>query len=555
MDFSFFRKVIAFLFAVIMLLFIGFGFLYSNDTNDEFRENTMVFNDFWRVDGKIITFPYGDSEEFTLENTLPQVYGDQMLVLRVYYDYFEASVDGNTIIESRSNTLFGHETIVGKKEIWIPLDYTYTGSTISVKIDMQSSLYGSQITEAFITTRSAYAVMQMSQNIPSLVVFVVFTVTGILEVVIAAFYILRRANLIRRLTFEALFYAGCFSIIAAQWVLNETRLPFILFGYQTGFSVLTVVAFLLMPLMFLEISRALFIRISRVDNLIDGCIALIVVLACLFAVLGIIDWGDLVYLAHTLDIIIMIIVGVYSYKSIKEEGTLSSRTAIAIANGIFILLAMLSLAQYVNNHDTSYFITILIDLMIYIMVQVGLIYRRIGLNVREEQEFAQAKYYAYSDELTKLGNRHFFYDIVNDYEKHKLPRDLTYIQIDVNRLKHYNDTIGHEAGDELLRGTAECLKKAFETSSTATLARVGGDEFAILIVADEVEINRRLINLKNYLFKWHEKYVKGITVAVGYAAAREDESLSVEDLGRLADERMYVDKKNFYEKSGYDRRQ
>lgn len=555
MDFSFFRKVIAFIFAVIMLLFIGFGFLYSNDTNDEFRENTMVFNDFWRIDGKIITFPYGDSEEFTLENTLPQVYGDQMLVLRVYYDYFEASVDGNTIIESRSNTLFGHETIVGKKEIWIPLDYTYTGSTISVKIDMQSSLYGSQITEAFITTRSAYAVMQMSQNIPSLVVFVVFTVTGILEVVIAAFYILRRANLIRRLTFEALFYAGCFSIIAAQWVLNETRLPFILFGYQTGFSVLTVVAFLLMPLMFLEISRALFIRISRVDNLIDGCIALIVVLACLFAVLGIIDWGDLVYLAHTLDIIIMIIVGVYSYKSIKEEGTLSSRTAIAIANGIFILLAMLSLAQYVNNHDTSYFITILIDLMIYIMVQVGLIYRRIGLNVREEQEFAQAKYYAYSDELTKLGNRHFFYDIVNDYEKHKLPRDLTYIQIDVNRLKHYNDTIGHEAGDELLRGTAECLKKAFETSSTATLARVGGDEFAILIVADEVEINRRLINLKNYLFKWHEKYVKGITVAVGYAAAREDESLSVEDLGRLADERMYVDKKNFYEKSGYDRRQ
>ena len=555
MDFSFFRKVIAFIFAVIMLLFIGFGFLYSNDTNDEFRENTMVFNDFWRVDGKIITFPYGDSEEFTLENTLPQVYGDQMLVLRVYYDYFEASVDGNTIIESRSNTLFGHETIVGKKEIWIPLDYTYTGSTISVKIDMQSSLYGSQITEAFITTRSAYAVMQMSQNIPSLVVFVVFTVTGILEVVIAAFYILRRANLIRRLTFEALFYAGCFSIIAAQWVLNETRLPFILFGYQTGFSVLTVVAFLLMPLMFLEISRALFIRISRVDNLIDGCIALIVVLACLFAVLGIIDWGDLVYLAHTLDIIIMIIVGVYSYKSIKEEGTLSSRTAIAIANGIFILLAILSLAQYVNNHDTSYFITILIDLMIYIMVQVGLIYRRIGLNVREEQEFAQAKYYAYSDELTKLGNRHFFYDIVNDYEKHKLPRDLTYIQIDVNRLKHYNDTIGHEAGDELLCGTAECLKKAFETSSTATLARVGGDEFAILIVADEVEINRRLINLKNYLFKWHEKYVKGITVAVGYAAAREDESLSVEDLGRLADERMYVDKKNFYEKSGYDRRQ
>lgn len=554
MDTRFRRRIIAFAYILIILLFIGLGFCYSNESNNYYRENSVSLNDYWKIDGKYITFPFSSDETFTINNTLPIVYGDQLLIIRCYYKAFSVFIDGTEVLESRNNVLFGHNTDVGKKEIWIPLEYEYTGKKVEVKITPQESLYGAELTEAFVTTRSAYVIAQLRNNVPSVVLFILFTVTGFFEMLVSTVFILKRANLIRKLSFEALFYAGAFSIVAGQWIINETRIPFITVGYMTGFSILTIVSFLLMPLLFFEIARCIFLRVELIDHIIDGAIAIVILIACTLASFGIFEWGWLVYVAHVLDIVVMVMVGYYSYSSIKEEKKLSSRTGIAVANGIFIILAGYSLIKYIDNVGYNYIFFIIIALMLYIMVQVGLIYRRIGLNVKEEKEFAQAKIDAYTDQLTGIGNRRHFYTLADDYEKNRLPNDLTYIAIDVNRLKYYNDTLGHDAGDELLKGTATCLKLAFSSSSTSTLSRLGGDEFAILIIANRNELEKRISYLRTQLEHWHGKYVKGISVALGYATVRENPHCNIEDLAKIADNNMYEDKKAFYEKTGYDRR-
>jgi diguanylate cyclase (GGDEF)-like protein len=250
----------------------------------------------------------------------------------------------------------------------------------------------------------------------------------------------------------------------------------------------------------------------------------------------------------------MFVVGYYSYASVREEKKVSMRTGIALANCIFIVFAAIALVQYINNTGSNYLITVIIDLLIYIMVQVGLIYRRIGLSVKEEKEFAQAKIFAFTDELTGLGNRRHFYNLIEDYEKNKLPRDLTYIAVDVNRLKYYNDTMGHNAGDELLKGTADCLRRAFSSSSTVNIARLGGDEFGVILISNEADINRRVNNLRTYLLRWRGKYINGISIALGFASVREDPNATIDDLAKLADEKMYMDKKQYYESSGIERR-
>ena len=548
------RKIIAFIYTLIMLLFIGLGFLYTNETTNEYRENTLVFDDYWKVDDKYVLLPYSSDSDYTIENTLPTVYGDQLLIMRADYNTFQVSIDGEPILEPPENVLFGRTTNVGKKEIWIPLKAEYSNKDISITISPQKALFRSQLTEVIISTRSAYGILQLKNSVPSVILFFGFAITGLLEIGIAIFFIIRHTLLIRKLTFEALFYAGCFSLVSAIWVICEARIPFIVFGHITGFSVLTIISFILMPLLFLEMTRALFIRISRVDNIIDGTIAFIIFTSCLLSVCGIVEWGNLVYLAHLIDITVMIIVAYYSYDGIKREKSLSSRTGIAISNCVFILLALLSLAQYINNLGSNYYITIMLDLMIYIMVQIGLLYRRIGLNVKQETEFTQAKIFAYTDELTKLGNRRLFDTVIRDYERHKLPKNLSYIAIDVNRLKYYNDTMGHGAGDELLIGTSECIQRAFESSTTATIGRLGGDEFGILLVAEKSELERRIAMLEGFLEKWSRKYIKGISVSLGTASIREDEYYSIADLSKLADERMYEQKKQFYETSGFDRR-
>lgn len=550
MEWAFWRRVISFAYTLILLLFIGIGFCYSNDTGDDYRENTVFFSDYWKVDGVIITFPYKNDAPFTMTNTLPTVYGDQILVIRCYYDTFSVKINGEEILQNRDNTFLGVRTTVGQKEIWIPLKAEYTGAEISIDITMQKSLYGSDLTEGIITTRSAYGINSLKSNFFAVILFVVFTITGLLEIFIAGFYIAKRAHLIRRLTFEALFYAGMFSVISAQWIINDTRLPAIIFGHMTGFSVLNIIAFILMPLLFFELSRAIFLRVRAVDNFIDSILALTVLVSCILAVKGIIDWGSVVYVAHAIDVVVMVIVSYYSFASMKITHKLTARTGIAVANCAFILVGAIALARYIESVDNNYIVLIVIDLMIYVMVQVGLIYRRIGLNVKEEKEFAQAKVYAFTDELTGLGNRRHFYGVMEDYEKNKLPHDLTYIAIDVNGLKEVNDSMGHEAGDELLVGTAECLKRAFYNSNTAIICRMGGDEFAVLALGSAVEMARRINNLNYYLEKYKGKYINGISVAVGLATVGENPNSNLIEIGNIADERMYKDKNDYYLKNG-----
>lgn len=554
MNYGLMRRIIGFTYTLIILLFIGLGFCYSNETNSYYRENASRFDDYWTVDGKLITFPYSNHEEFTMTNTLPKVYGDQILVLRCYYEHFTVSVDGKEILEDRPNKLFGRETNVGKKEIWVPLSEDYSGATISIRIKMQKALYGSELTEGFITTRSGYGIMQLKSNALSAIIFIIFTVTGVFEVIVAAFFILKRAHLIRKLSFEALFYAGWFSIVSAQWIINETRIPFILFGFMTGFSILTIISFLLMPLLFYSLSRTIYLRTNPIDNAIDIFMIVVILLSCLGAIYGYIQWGWLVYIAHALDVIALVMVSYYSFASVKKEQKLNARTGIALANGLFILIASYALFKYIVNINSSYTFFIIIDLMVYIMVQVGLVYRRIGLNVKEEKEFMQAKIYAFTDELTKLGNRRHFYTMIDDYEQNKLPHNLTYIAIDVNKLKFVNDNIGHDAGDELLIGTSQCIKEAFSSSPTTTISRMGGDEFAILIIAGKSEVETRIRNMKVMLSKWKGKYIDGITVAVGSAAVWENPDCSINDLSKIADKRMYEDKASFYKEIGEDRR-
>ena len=178
MDLSYFRRIVAFAYTLVILMFIIIGFCYSNDINDEFRENAKSFSEYWSTpDGKMISLPYSGPLEVEIENTLPVVYGDQILVLRVYYENFEVYIDDKLVLESREHTFLGTTTNVGNKEILVPLKQEYSGSKIRVKMTIQKFKFGSDLSDIFLTTRSGYGIEQMKKNVPSVILFIVFTVT------------------------------------------------------------------------------------------------------------------------------------------------------------------------------------------------------------------------------------------------------------------------------------------------------------------------------------------------------------------------------------------
>jgi diguanylate cyclase len=91
---------------------------------------------------------------------------------------------------------------------------------------------------------------------------------------------------------------------------------------------------------------------------------------------------------------------------------------------------------------------------------------------------AQLLHRASHDELTGLSNRSGL-ALALDTELVGVPQDLAVVVMDLNRFKEVNDTLGHDAGDELLRGVARVMEEA--VAGRGQLARLGGDEFALVL--------------------------------------------------------------------------
>ncbi len=554
MDTGFVKRVIATIYGILMVFVVVVGFGYSNQDTAKYYENYIVFDKGWLNNGLEIDLPYDNNDEFVIENTLPQVYGDQYLVLKCYYEDISVYVDGVEIYRSLDNYLFGRSSNVGKKEAHILLKPEYSGKKVEAKIKLQNSLYGAELYECYITTRSGYGIITLKTQMPAVILFVILVFSGIWEMLIGIHFILRKSLILRKLSFEALFFAGLFSLLSGIWLICGTRLPMIIWGNNTGFAILEIVTFLLMPLAFLELIRAVNFRVSVKDNILDGLIALTIAFSFILCLAGIIEWGDIVLLGHIIDISLIALAAYYSYTSLKEEKRRSERKLIAAGNCLFLLVGVLALAMYINNVDSNYNILIIIGLMVYISTQVSLIYRRIGLKVEEEAELVQVKELAYTDELTKLNNRRYFYEEIESTKDRNLLPDATVVYFDVNRLKYYNDTLGHDAGDELIKAAAECIKKAFGDNSTAVISRMGGDEFVAMFVASEKELKKRLELFYKYTSEWKGQYVTNVSVSVGTASLREYPNASVYELCKYADDKMYYAKKEYYSNANIDRR-
>ncbi len=160
--------------------------------------------------------------------------------------------------------------------------------------------------------------------------------------------------------------------------------------------------------------------------------------------------------------------------------------------------------------------------------------------------------YANTDAMTGFYNRRAYESDIARLDKASEHGDLVYISIDLNSLKETNDTLGHEAGDELLLGAAECMQRSF--GGCGKLYRIGGDEFVALIDADEQKLEALRQGYEQDMAAWTGKRGNKLSTANGYVRVSEFPGKSMAELARLADERMYAAKSEYYRANGRDRR-
>ncbi len=112
-------------------------------------------------------------------------------------------------------------------------------------------------------------------------------------------------------------------------------------------------------------------------------------------------------------------------------------------------------------------------------VILGLTVVRTLIAFRQVRRLSDAHRQAVTDDLTGLGNRRALFEQGQGRLEQGKPEDrVALMLIDINDFKEVNDTLGHQAGDELLRKTAERLAERFRQADL--LVRLGGDEFALV---------------------------------------------------------------------------
>lgn len=158
-----------------------------------------------------------------------------------------------------------------------------------------------------------------------------------------------------------------------------------------------------------------------------------------------------------------------------------------------------------------------------------------------------------TDTLTGLGSRQAYASTLNTYKiAGQLPPGLVAFTLDINGLKQVNDTLGHEAGDELICGAAYCIQKVLGPGGQSF--RTGGDEFVVLANMNRSQVETALDQLKRETAAWRGKKVKELSLAVGYALTADYPELSAEKLVKESDLAMYTVKAEYYQNIHRDRR-
>ena len=190
---------------------------------------------------------------------------------------------------------------------------------------------------------------------------------------------------------------------------------------------------------------------------------------------------------------------------------------------------------------------LIIAILLVIMIRSN---RKEALAEEMKQLADQQTEYAYNDQLTGLKNRRAYAEIVARLAK-ALPKGCRVVMFDVNRLKQINDTLGHKAGDELIRAAADCIHACFE--GVEDVFRLGGDEFCVITTAAEDKAKACLEALEARAAAFKGEFIDGFTISYGMAS--DAEAPDIEGIVKEADRRMYDYKRSFYSRAGNDRRQ
>ncbi|MET0931193.1 MAG: sensor domain-containing diguanylate cyclase [Aeromicrobium sp.] len=158
---------------------------------------------------------------------------------------------------------------------------------------------------------------------------------------------------------------------------------------------------------------------------------------------------------------------------------------------------------------------------------------------------AELQSLAFHDALTGVFNRRGLDERVDTlFDLGEEPeREVAVVAVDINGLKRINDTEGHLSGDQQIRNVAAALMEGFTPMATSVVARVGGDEFTVMVADVEVAVVEDAINEVCQRVYGHDSAI-GVSAGIASAVITPTSTVTPAALLAAADEALYVAKRS-----------
>ena len=249
------------------------------------------------------------------------------------------------------------------------------------------------------------------------------------------------------------------------------------------------------------------------------------------------------------------IIFVYYLIKMSRESKLDSSAKIQMTGLLFFAISMIMhlviyALESANIHTIPFANKLMISIgcLLFVMCQLSTYLINITEYYAKKQENISLTHLAYADGLTNLANRAKADKYMEDLDS--TSDDYCIVSIDLNGLKQINDEYGHPTGDRYIKDFSKVLSNTFDEHGLC--ARVGGDEFIVILkgnAAEEVEnlIDRMnsALNVMNALYTEYKR-----SVSAGFAFKHEFNNPTAHKVYMRADQRMYEQKKKMHKEMG-----
>ena len=170
-----------------------------------------------------------------------------------------------------------------------------------------------------------------------------------------------------------------------------------------------------------------------------------------------------------------------------------------------------------------------------------MIVRQVRIAIENAKLYRELKYISTTDALTGIYNYRYFTQTLDSEiaRAKRYKRNLSFLMIDVDQFKPYNDALGHLEGDKLLKSVAKTIKQ--NVRETDVVCRYAGDEFGVIL--PETDLAQAKITAEKIRRKVSELPVnRPISLSIG--VAQHTSGADRHDLIRRADSHLYAAKQN-----------